>query len=941
MKVNVAVLILGLTTGLTYAILSIGLMLIYKSARFVNFAHGQLGAVSALLVAKAVNDHHVNYWLALVVALAVAAAVAALVELLVVRRLFDGPRLVLMVATIGVAQLLYALSFLRQLRPDALRLVQQGYPTPIDWSVTIGGQVVGGAQFMILICVPVAALALTWLFRSTAVGLRIQAVAANPEAARLAGISVRRVSTTVWVLAGTLAALTAVLLGPSRGSVNTETLGPGLMARALTVALVAGMTRLPVAFGAGIALGVVEQLVFLNFARGGTTELVVFLLALGALLWRARDLGRVTRRADDSLPFTSRVRPLPAELAGRSWVRWFRPAGLAVMVAAAAALPFIPGLDDQNQAFAYTQVIAYSLVGLSLLVVTGWSGQFSLGQFAFLGIGAYTASRLAAEGYSLPFNLVVGAVLGAAVAAVVGLPALKIRGLFLGVSTLAFAVLAPGWLFNQRFVTGTSASAVSVPKARIPGLGEVESLRALYLLGLVVLVLVAAALRAVRDSGAGRRFIAVRDNPRAAAAHGLPPAGVNLAGFALSGALAALGGVLWGYANANFDATAFHPSFSLAVLAMVVIGGLGTQAGAVIGAALVFGLPLLLHMKSETIFLLSGALLLITLLVIPRGLVVLVEHGRDVVARLLDRLFGGQAVEPARVIEIPDTVADRPRRRDAREEHAVALECTDVTVAFGGLRALDHVSLRVAASEIVALIGANGAGKTTLMECISGFVRPSEGSILVYGRDLAGLSPEYRPWAGVGRSFQDARLYPGLTVLETVMVAAEHDNHSGLLSCAVRAPWQRWSERELERKALDVLEALNLLAYRDVLTADLPTGLRRACEVACALVLEPRLLLLDEPTAGIPQADVPAFLPLIRRVRDDLDCALLLIEHDMGVVLGLADRIYALEAGKVIASGPPAEVAEHPAVVATYLGEEQVAIARTLDVTTVGSDHPR
>ena len=171
MKFNVAVLILGLTTGLTYAILSIGLMLIYKSARFVNFAHGQLGAVSALLVAKAVNDHHVNYWLALVAALAVAAAVAALVELLVVRRLFDGPRLVLMVATIGVAQLLYALSFLKQLRPDALRLVQQGYPTPIDWSVTIGGQVVGGAQFMILICVPVAALALTWLFRSTAVGL--------------------------------------------------------------------------------------------------------------------------------------------------------------------------------------------------------------------------------------------------------------------------------------------------------------------------------------------------------------------------------------------------------------------------------------------------------------------------------------------------------------------------------------------------------------------------------------------------------------------------------------------------------------------------------------------------------------------------------------------------------------------------------------------------
>ena len=662
-----------------------------------------------------------------------------------------------------------------------------------------------------------------------------------------------------------------------------------------------------------------------------------------------RGIGRVTRRADDSLPFTSRARPLPPELAGRRWARWLRPAGVALAVAAAAVLPFVPGLDDQNQAFAYTQVIAFSLVGLSLLVVTGWSGQFSLGQFAFVGVGAYAASRLAAHGYSLPINLVIGALLGAAVAAVVGLPALKIRGLFLGVSTLAFAVLAPGWLFNQRIVTGGRTSAVSVARPRVPGLGTVESLRALYLIGLLVLVLVAAGLRAVRASGAGRRFIAVRDNPRAAAAHGLPPAGVNLAGFALSGALAALGGVLWGYANANFDATAFHPSFSLAVLAMVVIGGLGTQAGAIIGAALVFGLPLLLHMKSETIFLLSGALLLVTLLVSPRGLVVLLELGRDGLARFLDKVIGGRAhapsaaaVEEARVVEIPDPDRNRLRKGAGNDRGAqpVALECTDVTVPFGGLLALDHVSLRVEAGEIVALIGANGAGKTTLMECISGFVRPSAGSIRVYGEDLAGLAPEYRPWRGVGRSFQDARLYPGLTVLETVMVAAEHDDHCGLLSCAVRAPWQRWSERQLEAKALDVLDTLGLRPYRDVLTADLPTGLRRACEVACTLVLEPRLLLLDEPTAGIPQADVPAFLPLIRRVRDDLDCALLLIEHDMGVVLGLADRIYALEAGRVIASGPPDEVTRHPAVVATYLGQEQVAIARTLDVTTVGSPRP-
>ena len=487
------------------------------------------------------------------------------------------------------------------------------------------------------------------------------------------------------------------------------------------------------------------------------------------------------RRADDSLPFTSRARPLPAELAGRAWVRWFRPAGIGLAVLAAAALPFLPGLDAQNQAFAYTQVIAYSLVGLSLLVVTGWSGQFSLGQFAFVGIGAYAASRLAAEGFSLPFNLVVGAGLGAAVAAVVGLPALKIRGLFLGVSTLAFAVLAPGWLFNQRFVTGSSVSAVSVAKPRIPGLGEVESLRALYLIGLLVLVLVATALRAVRASGAGRRFIAVRDNPRAAAAHGLPPAGVNLAGFALSGALAALGGVLWGYANANFDATAFHPSFSLAVLAMVVIGGLGTQAGAVIGAVLVFGLPLLLNMKSETIFLLSGALLLLTLLVIPRGLVVVLEHvpRRDRPGARPGPRRTGSGGDHRRGPGYRDprhTYRDRslPVRHRARCDGAGVHRRHRVVRRTAGPRP------RVAAGRGLRDRGAHRRQRRRQDDAdgVHLRLRPSLGVARSgsTARDLAGLASRV-PAVGRGRA-QASRTpasTPASPSFETVMVAAEHD----------------------------------------------------------------------------------------------------------------------------------------------------------------------
>jgi ABC-type branched-subunit amino acid transport system ATPase component/ABC-type branched-subunit amino acid transport system permease subunit len=902
----VGVVAIGLITGLIYALLAIGLVLIYKASRFINFAHGQIGAFSALLLAKAVIDWHVPYVIAFVGAVGLAVAIGAAVSYGLVRPLFTKPRLVLMVATIGVAQLLLAVSILwKGLRPNPITLVQHGYPTPIHWTVRIGHQLVRGPQFMILLVVPVLAIAGGLFFRYSSLGLRIRAVASNPDAARLASVSTRAVSTITWLVAGGVSGVTAILMAPAAGTYSQEVLGPGLLIRALAAGVVGRMTSLPAAFAAGLGLGLIENVVFFRFHSGGVTELVIFAVLIAGLLLRARVLSAASRTADEVLRFRTRPRPLPAGAGPQA--RFIPAVGLAVCLVAALLLPLRLGQAD---AFQLTLVVVFAIVGMSLTVVVGWSGQLSLGHFAFIGVGAYTAAKLAPHNSSLVLALIVAGVVGALIAVALGLPSLRVRGLFLGVSTLAFAVVAKEWAFNIKSVAGSA----QVGGPTIAGIGRVTTEKGFYYVALVLFVVVAAGLRAVRRSGSGRLFVAVRDNERNASAHGIGPSGVKLAAFGLSGAIASAAGVVWAYATHSFDANAFPPQTSIALVAMLVIGGIGSLTGAVLGAIAVFGIPVLFHLGFAYALFISGIGVIATLLTLPDGLIARLWDVRDWVARQLER----------------GLAASRLAAEAGGDAGGVPLlSCVDVNVRFGGLKALDEVTFDVAEGTIVGLIGTNGAGKTTLMDCISGHLRPSSGRISVAGTDVTQLAPEYRPFVGVGRSFQDASLYGGLTARETVQVALERHLRSGLAGAFTGAPWQRWTEREKARRADELLAELGLSDAADVDVAELSTGTRRVCDLATAIAQGPRLLLLDEPTAGLAQAEVEQFVPLLRSIRERLDCTILLIEHDMGLVMALASRIVVLEAGRVIADGTPEEIRNDPRVVASYLGSSDVAIGRS------------
>ncbi len=263
-------------------------------------------------------------------------------------------------------------------------------------------------------------------------------------------------------------------------------------------------------------------------------------------------------------------------------------------------------------------------------------------------------------------------------------------------------------------------------------------------------------------------------------------------------------------------------------------------------------------------------------------------------------------------------------------EKPIFLDAQDLAVRFGGIRAVDSVSLAVPGGEIIGIIGPNGAGKTTLFDLIAGYTRPSSGQVVLGGEDVTNLSADARARRGIGRSFQDARLFPAMTVEETIATALERFvDVRDPFNAALRLPMFQDSEAAVQARVDELIELLGLGAFRSKFVRELSTGSRRVVDLACVVAHGPSVVLLDEPSSGIAQREAEALAPLLLRIRETLGASLLVIEHDMPLVTSVADRMIALDQGRVIAEGVPAEVLAHPDVVASYLGNNQDVIARS------------
>jgi ABC-type branched-subunit amino acid transport system ATPase component/ABC-type branched-subunit amino acid transport system permease subunit len=601
-------------------------------------------------------------------------------------------------------------------------------------------------------------------------------------------------------------------------------------------------------------------------------------------------------------------------------VRYQRYWVFGVALLFALAWPTLPYFRTVGHQFQLSLVLIYAIVGVALTMLIGWGGQVSLGHFAIVGLGAFLTARWAPHGWSLPALCVMVGLVGAAAIVVIGIPALRVRGLTLAVTSLGLAVVSTDWLFRRSWIGSAQPFGLTLDAPHLGvGLGSPQSQVAVYYVALVVLALAVAVAYALRNSNPGRVFLAVRDNERASSAFGFSPATAKLAVLAVSGFFAGVAGVLWADAWRQVTPLHFTADVSIAIIAIPVIGGLGSLSGAVLAAALLYSVTFFVgptvapvfgtygHNLGFELFLAGGGQTL-ALLTLPNGLAGAVQERWQA---YLDR-------RAARVTALR-----------AETDDAVPLHTDGVRVAFGGVIALDQPLVEVRAGEIVGLIGTNGAGKTTLMNVISGVIRPGRGSVRLFGREVIDLPPDFRAPLGLARSFQDATLFAGLTVIETVQVALARHHKVGVLSAMVGAPWVRSGERRTRREAEEIVERFGLTEWADTPTAELSTGTRRICDLAAQVATRPALLLLDEPTAGVAQREAEAFGPLLRTIRDDLGCSVLIVEHDMPLLMGLCDRVYAMEGGRVIAEGTPEEIRNDPRVVASYLGVESAAVGRS------------
>ena len=914
MTLTAATLITGLLSGLAYGLLGCGLSLVYRSCRVVNIAYGEIGAFGAAILAKLVIDEGFPWWAALPVALAVGAALAAVVELVVVRRLAGRPPVVLLAATIGVSQLVLVARL-------SLPTVQRGFapfPSALGRVLDLGSVRLAGPELTVLVVVPATVLGLTLLLTKTPLGLAIRAAAANPDAAKLAGVRTGRVSTTVWALSGALATLTVVLLEPLlrlQVAGTPATFGPDLLLKGLVAALVGRLVSLPLALLGGLGVGVVEAVTLYN-ASPGVRDVLVLVAVLTLVLLRLRRGGGDAADEELSLGFAPARPDLPAALRGVWWAERLGVMTWAAIVAAAAALPLF--VHGAGALYLLSRVALFAVLGLSLVVLTGWGGQLSLAQVALFGVGALSTAALVARGVAFPAAVLEGSLAGALVALVIALPALVVRGLFLGVTTLAFAVAADSWLFRQRFLVGSTETAV-LPPPTLFGRGPLGN-GGYYELCLLTAVGCALAVTALRRSGAGRAIIAVGLNPRRAATSTLSPLLCRLTVFALSGALAALAGGLFAGLKTTVGYQDFDVNSSFTILALVLIGGPGSVAGAVLGAAYVLGLPALLG-DSQTVRLLTSSVgLLLLLLYLPSGLDGAVQQVR---AALLQRVARGRSL-PAN----PPAVVREPAPALAPVE-GTALTTRGLTVVYGGRPALLDVDLTVQRGEVFGLIGANGAGKSTLLDVLSGFRTPDAGSVVAEGVDVTGLPAHLRARLGFGRVFQDARLFGPLSTRETILVSLEARRRSELIPALLGLPPARREERRKQQEAARLLAELSLERFADLPVSALSTGTRRVVELACLLAQGSTMLLLDEPTAGLAQRESEAFGPLLLDLRARTGATVILVEHDIPLVAAVCDRVHCLGLGETLAVGTPAEVFAHPLVIASYLGTDSRAIARS------------
>jgi branched-chain amino acid transport system permease protein len=888
-------IVLGLAPGALIAGIALGVVLTYRGSGIINLSVGAMAMLGGYAFWALTNGKIASLptGAALPLALLFVVACGGLIEFAVFRPLRNSSPLSKMVSSLGVLLIIQSAMLL------AFGTTPQPEPTvlPVTGFMMFGSNV--GWDVIILAAGVLAVTALLWaVYKWTRFGLATRATSENETAAMLGGLNPVRIGLSNTLLSSLLAGVLGILAAAVT-QLDPETL-PLQIIPALAAALIASFTSFWLASIAAFAIGILDSLIDYMSAQSwfpqsggvalpGTKDMLVFIIIICVLFWRSARIpgrGEITERR---LPEA----PRPQHL-------W----RTALICAVFGGLLLVVFPYDFRQALVNS--IIGAIMALSLVVITGYVGQISVIQLSLAGAAGFTVSHMAVNfGITFP----AGAVIGIAVAVIIGVitafSAVRVRGVSLAVVTLAGAVAIENFGFtNTTWGGGSTGSPVPEPKFFGLDLGSQAGFRGIDgnvpspVFGWVCLaccILIGVWVGFIRRGKLGQQMLAIRSNERAASAAAINPRTVKLYAFTIAAVIAGVAGVLYAYDFGSVSQDRYDPFIALSLIAFAYAGGITLISGAVFAglisaqALFPYALQDWFGLSGNWFQLFGGVVLIFTLLQNPSGV------AGDIYRRIHKKVQ----------VHAPDVAAASRERITPRAErpdltgHPDVLTITDLSVRFGGVHALSEVSLSVREGELLGLIGPNGAGKTTLIDAISGFVH-STGAVRLGDRDLGGLPAHQRARSGLTRTWQSTELFDDLSVFENLTVAARE---SGVT----------------EDDAKQTLALVGMDWAAEAEPAALSSGQRKLVGVSRALVAKPKLLCLDEPAAGLDTVESEELGVTLRKLADQGQ-SMLLIEHDMGLVLGICDRVVVIEFGKVIAEGTPDQVRRDPKVIAAYLG---------------------
>jgi ABC-type branched-subunit amino acid transport system ATPase component/branched-subunit amino acid ABC-type transport system permease component len=907
-------IVIGIATGAVYGLAGVGLVLAYKTSGIFNLAYGAIAALTVFVFYWLHDERGWPWGLAAVLCVFVLGPAEGLLMELLGRALEQVSATLKVVATVGLLLIVLGVGELWYGNNEV------NFPQFLPSStVPILGVNVGWDQIIVTIISVIATAVLYYFFRYVRMGFAMRGVVDNPDLLSMTGENPIRVRRWAWVISMTFCSMAGLLLAPGL-SLNAVIIAT-LVVYAFGAAAIGYFSSLPLTFAGGLLIGIAGSLATKYAVSvswlSGLPPAIPFIVLFVALV--------VTPKA--RLAERRVVTTLPVRKA------WYAPwrVRLAAFTVLLVALCLVPNMVGDHLAI-WATFLADAILFLSLGLLVRISGQISLCHLAFAAVGAAAFGHFA-DSYHIPWllALLLATLVAVPVGAIVSIPAIRLSGLFLALATLGFGILLQYLFYSTNLMFGLTTAGIPAPRPQVSMFGlSLASDKGFYYVLLLAAVLSTIVIMAIQHTRMGRLLGALADSSLALETQGATTNVIKVLIFCISAAFASLAGALiaieFHYAvGSNYD-----PFQSLVYVALVVIAIGGEPWYALIAALGVSLIPGYFTANNVTIYLqiIFGVLAAMVAVFARRTPTVPLQ-----VRQILDRLGGRQpehavTEEQVRRAVVQAAASEQDAARQdkqltvptAREPGARGLDVSGLSVRFGGVMAVQSVSLTAPMACITGLVGPNGAGKTTTFNACSGLVKPTDGQVMLHGRDVTSHGPAGRSRFGLGRSFQRVELFSSLTVRENVALGRE----ASLAGAnPVRQLVSGASQRATVRKAVeDAMELTGIRPLADLQAGLLPTGQRRMVELARVLAGPFDMLLLDEPSSGLDAAETKRFGDILTGAVGDRGLGILLVEHDMALVRQVCQNIYVLDFGQLIFEGTAAEMLASPVVRSAYLGSE-------------------